>query len=250
MSNAKLGRTAIGANLRGGHLVVTIGEAQAYGGVIKGSLALANVDAGVDVKSQLQFSDVDLESCLGQLFGLRRLEGKGNIAFAVEGSGDSVLGVTRTLERHRDADRARTARSPASMSSSCCAGWSGGRCPAAANSAPAARPIDKIAVGLKIEQGTADGRGHDDRGAGGAAGARPAPPRSRQRELDLKGTAALVAACPAGRAAVRAAVHRAGSWDDPIMLPDAEALIRRSGAAAPLLDAVARRGARATPSAR
>jgi AsmA protein len=29
-----------------------------------------------------------------------------------------------------------------------------------------------------------------------------------------------------------------GRWDDPIMLPDAQSLIRRSGAAAPLLDAV------------
>ena len=55
LSNAKLGRTAIGANLRGGQLVVTIGEAQAYGGVIKGSLTLANSAAGVDVKSQMQF---------------------------------------------------------------------------------------------------------------------------------------------------------------------------------------------------
>src|SRR4029077_11116893 len=41
MSNAKIGRTAIGANLRGGHLVVTVGEAQAYGGVIKGSGGVA-----------------------------------------------------------------------------------------------------------------------------------------------------------------------------------------------------------------
>ena len=97
LSDATLGRTAIGANLRGGHLVVTIGEAQAYGGVIKGSLALANFDQGVDIKSQLQFTDVDLESCLGQLFGLHRVEGKGNIAFSVEGAGDSVLGLTRTL---------------------------------------------------------------------------------------------------------------------------------------------------------
>ncbi len=97
MSDAKLGRTAIGANLRAGQLVVTVGEAQAYGGVIKGSLALANFDSGVDVKSQLQFTGVDLESCLGQLFGLHRLEGKGNISFNVEGSGDSVLAVTRTL---------------------------------------------------------------------------------------------------------------------------------------------------------
>ena len=68
--------------------MVTVGEAQAYGGVIKGSLALANFDQGVDVKSQLQFTDVDLESCLGQLFGLRRLEGKGNMSLNVEGTGE------------------------------------------------------------------------------------------------------------------------------------------------------------------
>ena len=29
-----------------------------------------------------------------------------------------------------------------------------------------------------------------------------------------------------------------GPWEDPLLLPDAEILIRRSGAAAPLLDAV------------
>jgi len=97
VADAKIGHTAIGANLRAGHLVVTIGEAQAYGGVIKGSLTLANVSGGVNVKSQLQFTDVDLESSLGQLFGLRRIEGKGNMALVAEGTGDSVLAVTRTL---------------------------------------------------------------------------------------------------------------------------------------------------------
>jgi AsmA protein len=35
-----------------------------------------------------------------------------------------------------------------------------------------------------------------------------------------------------------------GSWDDPIMLPDPEALIRRSGAAAPLSRALQERNAR------
>ena len=29
-----------------------------------------------------------------------------------------------------------------------------------------------------------------------------------------------------------------GRWDDPIMLPDPQSLIRRSGAAAPVLDSV------------
>ena len=35
-----------------------------------------------------------------------------------------------------------------------------------------------------------------------------------------------------------------GNWDEPIMLPDPQILIRRSGAAAPLLDAVRDRKAR------
>jgi AsmA protein len=35
-----------------------------------------------------------------------------------------------------------------------------------------------------------------------------------------------------------------GPWDDPIMLPDPQILIRRSGAAAPLLEAVKDRAAR------
>jgi AsmA protein len=65
-----------------------------------------------------------------------------------------------------------------------------------------------------------------------------------ERELDLKGTAALVAASRAGAAPFELPFIVQGSWDDPIMLPDAEALIRRSGAAAPLLRAVRERSAR------
>jgi AsmA protein len=37
-----------------------------------------------------------------------------------------------------------------------------------------------------------------------------------------------------------------GPWDDPIILPDAQSLIRRSGAAAPLLDAIRDRRTRDT----
>ena len=112
VSNAKLGRTAIGANLRGGHLVVTVGEAQAYGGVIKGSLTLADFDTGVDVKSQLQFTDVDLESCLGQLFGLRRIEGNGNILRGRRQRRKRARGHPH-LKRHRQPDRGKgSARRP------------------------------------------------------------------------------------------------------------------------------------------
>jgi AsmA protein len=246
MSNAKLGRTAIGANLRGGHLVVTIGEAQAYGGVIKGSLSLANFNAGVDVKSQLQFTDVDLESCLGQLFGLHRLEGNGNIAFAVEGSGDSVLGVTRNLngtasligEKGAIAGLnveqllRRLERRPLSGGGEFRTG---------------STPFDKIAMTLKITQGMVTVENVKIDGSAvrlALAGSASIP----ERELDLKGTASLVAADRPETAAFELPFIVQGSWDDPIMLPDPEALIRRSGAAAPLLNAV--RDQRARDAAR
>src|SRR5262249_55144592 len=46
---------------------------------------------------QLQFTNVDLEQCLGDMFGIRRLEGKGNLSFAVESSGRSVYDLTKAL---------------------------------------------------------------------------------------------------------------------------------------------------------
>src|SRR5215475_3702290 len=78
VANAKLGRTAVAANLRDGNLAVAIGESQAFGGVVRGTFGLAKSPAGADFKAQLQFSDIDLEQCLGDMFGIRRLEGKGN----------------------------------------------------------------------------------------------------------------------------------------------------------------------------
>jgi AsmA protein len=242
ISNAKIGRTAIGANLRAGRLVVTIGEAQAYGGVIKGSVALAIFESGADVKSQLQFTDVDLESCLGQLFGLRRLEGKGNISLAVEGSGESVLAVTRTLNGTAGlsgVDGAlaglnveqllrRLERRPLSGGGE----FRSGR-----------TPYDKITIALKITQGvitTEDAKIEGSTVRLALVGSASIP----DRELDLKGTASLVAAAKPGAAPFELPFIVQGSWDDPIMLPDPEALIQHSGAAAPLLNAVRERRAR------
>jgi AsmA protein len=244
MSNAKVGRTAIVANLRGGQLIVTVGEAQAYGGVVKGSLTLANFDSGIDVKSQMLFSDVDLEPCLGQLFGLHRLEGKGNIALTVEGSGDSVLRVTHTLNGTASLTAEKGAlaginveqllrqleRRPLSGGGE----FHSGR-----------TPYDKITVSMKVAQGTIKVENIQIDGADvrlAMAGSASIP----DRELDLKGTAALVAPERPGAAPFELPFVVQGSWDDPIMLPDAEALIHRSGAAAPLLNAARERNARDT----
>jgi AsmA protein len=244
VSNAKIGRTAIGANLRNGHLVVTVGEALAYGGVVKGSLALTDIAKGdgIDVKSQLQFSDVDLESCLGQLFGLRRLEGKGNLSIALEGSGASVFAVTNTLNGTAtltgqngaiagfDIEQLlrRLERRPLSGGGDFRTGRT---------------PYDKMAIGLKIAQGTVSVENLTIEGPTvhlALAGSASIP----QRELDLKGTAALAASAKPDATPFELPFIVQGSWDDPLMLPDPEALIRHSGAAAPLLNAVRDRRAR------
>jgi AsmA protein len=53
------------------------------------------------------------------------------------------------------------------------------------------------------------------------------------RDLDLKGVATLISTATSDEFQLPFVVQ--GPWDDPIMLPDAQSLIRRSGAAAPLL---------------
>ena len=237
LANAKLGRTAVAANLRDGHLTVTIGESQAFGGVLKGSLGLAKADAGAAIKTELQFADVDLDGCLGDLFGIRRLEGKGTMSLALEGSGESVLAVTETLSG--------TAMLTATQGA--LAGFnieqllrrlerrplSGG-----GDFRKGRTAFDKLTVKLKLAAGIAtveDVRLESPTVRLALAGSASIP----ARDLDLKGMASLVSAQPAdaGRAFELPFVVD-GPWDDPIVLPDAESLIQHSGAAAPLLDAV------------
>src|SRR6185312_3586960 len=104
-------------------------------------------------------------------------------------------------------------------------------------------PYQKITVALKVAQGTVT---VDDVSIDGTAvklalaGTASIP----EREVDLKGTAMLVTPPRPGTAPFELPFIVQGSWDDPIMLPDPEALIRRSGAAAPLLNAVRERRAR------
>jgi AsmA protein len=244
LGGAKLGRTAVAANLRGGRMTLAIGESQAFGGVLKGTLGVTKLDTGIDLKAQLQFADADLENCLGELFGVRRLEGKGNVAFAIEASGASVLALTRTMNGQAtlmaqqgtlvglnlEQLLRRLERRPLSGTGS--NDFRGGR-----------TPFEKLNVALKIAQGTAavqDVRleGPAVRLALGGSASIPT------RDLDLKGTATLVSASASDAGGFELPFVVQGRWEDPIMLPDAQILMQRSGAAAPLLDAVRERRAR------
>jgi AsmA protein len=244
VGSARFGRTGVAANLRSGRLTVAIGEAQAFGGSLKGALVLAKDGEDANIKSQLQFTDVDLEACLGELFGLKRLEGKGNLTFSLEASGDSVLALTRTLSGAATLTAKQGAITGFNVEQllkrleqrplSIAGDFRRGR-----------TPFERLDVALRIAGGTA--QIEDVKLEGGAirlavSGSASIP----MRDLDLKGTASLVSASAESAPSFELPFVVQGRWDDPIMLPDAQSLIRRSGAAAPLLDAVRDRKTRDT----
>jgi AsmA protein len=231
-SSAKLGRTAIGANLRGGKLTVAVGESQAFGGVIKGSLAFARADAGADLKAELQFTDVDLESCINEMFGIRRLEGRGNLAFSIDGSGPSVLAVAQTLNGSASLTGHDGALGGVNVEQAL-KGWKVRPLSGGGELRSGRTPFDKLSVTIKIAQGTATVEDVNVEGPAvrlGLIGSASIP----DRDLDLKGTAALLAVTSANAGSsfeLPFVVH--GPWDNPDIVPDPQFLIRRSPAAAP-----------------
>ena len=97
-------------------------------------------------------------------------------------------------------------------------------------------PYDTLTIALKFSDGIATAE--DIRVEGPAArltltGTASVP----SREYDLKGIASLVAA-PNAASSFELPFVVQGPWDDPLIFPDPESLLRRSPGAAPLLDAV------------
>jgi AsmA protein len=237
----RLGRTALGANLRNGALALSVGEAQMYGGIAKGSLGIARSDAVADVRAQFQLTDVDLQAAAGELFGVTKLSGRGNLNVSLVASGSSPFGLassldgTATLTGHDGAISGfnveqllkRLERRPLS---------------GAGNFRQGTTPYDSINVAVKFADGIAT-----------AEDVRVESPTSRltlkgtasvpAREYDLKGVASLVSASGGGANFELPFVIQ-GPWDDPLVFPDPESLIRRSPATEPLLDAVKDKKAR------
>lgn len=240
VATAKLGRTAAAANLRSGNLTVAIGESQAFGGIVKGSVGLASSPGGADLKAQLQFSDVDLDQCLGELLGVRRIEGKGDLGMIVDSSGSSIYELINAVNGSANLTSRKGAiagvnveqflrrleRSPLSGRGD----LRGGK-----------TPYDLLAITLKLTQGKAeveDGRVEGPAVRLGLLGSASIP----ARDFDLKGTATLLTSMAAeAPAAFELPFLVQGPWDDPLVWPDPQILIKRSGAAAPLLDAVRNR---------
>jgi AsmA protein len=235
VGSTKLGRTALGANLRGGALALSVGEAQMYGGIARGSFGIARSDAVADIKAQFQFTDVDLQACAGELFGVNKLTGRGNLNVSLVASGSSPFGLAQsldgnaTLTGHDGAIAGfnveqllkRLERRP----------LSGG-----GNFRQGSTPYDNLTIAVKFADGIATADDVRVEGPGTRltmTGTASVP----SREYDLKGVASLTSTS-SGTPGFDLPFVVQGPWDDPLIFPDPESLIRRSPASAPLLDAV------------
>ena len=169
--------------------------------------AIARSDAVADVKAQFQFTDVDLQACASELFGINKLSGRGNLNVSLVASGSSPFGLaqsldgTATLTGHDGAIAGfnveqllkRLERRP----------LSGG-----GNFRSGSTPYDKLTIAVKFADGIATAE--DVRVEGPAArltltGTASVP----AREYDLKGVASLTSP-PNGAARLRPAVRGAG----------------------------------------
>jgi AsmA protein len=235
VGSSVLGRTALGANLRGGTLALSVGEAQMYGGIVRGSFGVAHSDAVADVKAQFQFTDVDLQATASDLFGVNKLTGRGNLSMALEASGSSPFGLAQSLDGTATLTGTngaiagfnveqllkRLERRPLS---------------GAGNFRSGSTPFSTLTMNVKFNDGVATAQ--DIRIEGPAArltltGTASVP----SREYDLKGVASLNS-LPNAPPGFDLPFVIQGPWDDPLIFPDPESLIRRSPGAAPLLDAV------------
>jgi AsmA protein len=235
LGNVKLGRSAVATNLRGGDLTVAIGESQAFGGEANGTFGLAQSDAGATVKAQIKLSDIDLQQGLGDLMGLRKLEGKGTLTVDLDSSGSSVyelaqgLNGTASLASQKGAVTGlnleqllkRFERNPLSARGDYRSGKTS---------------YDKLTADVRIIKGAA-----------GIEEARLDAPALRlalagsasipARDFDLKGVASLVAARDTAPT-FEVPFVITGPWDNPLVLPDTQALFNRAGAPGSLIDAV------------
>jgi len=176
-----------------------------------------------------------LQACAGELFGVTKLSGRGNLNVSLVASGSSPFGLassldgTASLTGHDGAISGfnveqllkRLQRSP----------LSGG----GGSFRSGSTPYDTLTIAVKFADGIATAE--DIRVDGPAAhltltGTASVP----AREYDMKGVASLNTS--GGTPGFDLPFVVQGPWDDPLIFPDPESLIRRSPASAPLLDAV------------
>jgi AsmA protein len=235
LSRLSLDDAVFSATLREGRLEVGVDAARAYKGSAKAKAAIsATPDHGLELHATLQASGVDAGALLFDAAARRDATGALDASLSLDAAGDSVADMTRALD----------GRAVLSLADGQIAGANLERALRRLDTRPLASALDirsgrtsfeKASATIRIAHGVAT---LDDGAAAGPgfvlafAGSARAP----ERTLALKALASEADEAGRPRAkGLQIGFELSGGWDDPTLTPDAQAFIRRSGAAAPLL---------------
>lgn len=221
--------------LQDGRLDASLADASMYKGSVKARLVMGpSTQGGMEMKTNVQARGLDWGAFAWDRFGDSRLNGLADIHLNMEGSGESLDEIARNLKGHGDMD----------LTNGEIVGLDVERVLRRIEKRPLASAFD-IHSGrtpfntahLSADFGAGAATLNDSSVAGGGylmnlTGA--AQLRERQIALHAVVAAAKAQAEPAA-AGPGFAFDIQGSWDNPAIVPDAQSLIRRSGAARPLL---------------
>lgn len=224
--------TAFAILLRTGRMELTLAEAKGYKGVLKGRATIMPSGDGLESRGSISMTRVDSASLFGKTLGLTRFSGRATLQFAFEATGGSMAQMMRGLE----------GRGQASLRGGEISGVDLEQALRRLDKRPLAMAIDvrngrttfdtaqaavKIAGGqAEIGPGTVSGPGVQIVFSGAAnVGDRTVAIRA-----DATQTGAEKLASPP-----RLPLEFVGTWDEPRLVADTLTLLRRSGAAAPLL---------------
>jgi AsmA protein len=226
---------ALSLMLRAGRVEVSLAEAQAYKGTIKGRVTFAaNAFGALEIHANAQTQAVDAGALAWDLAARPDLGGNLDASLVLDSAGDSPAEMMRELDGRAsfvltegeiggiDLERAlrRVDKRPLSSALDIRSGHS---------------LVDRAGATVKIVKGAAaieDGEAHGPGFALTFAGSTRIPERSLAIEAQAREADAAGAPRDNG---VQIGFDLSGGWDEPSFALDAAALIKRSGAAAPLL---------------
>jgi AsmA protein len=225
---AKLRDVAAQVLIKPGRIDLSMLQAVAYGGSAKGRLVITQTPLGLEMRLQSGFDKVDLGKLSGDLPGVRRFSGIGYGQLLLEGSGQTpealLSGLTGRLSltgRNGDISGValpellrRIERQPLSAFRD----WRGGR-----SSFEIANLIATITGGvIDIGESTVTGPGYKLALSG----------RSSLANRQMALTGILTGGI---NGVIKLPFEVTGPFFDPLVTPDTQVLIQRSGAAGPLL---------------
>lgn len=239
-------RIATSAMLRGGHLVLALGTAQAWGGNVRASIDMMEdpQGKGLAMRFQGEGTGLALDRALGDLLTIRRIEGTGDLEADLQGTGHSYFEMAQSLSGQvslkasngaiAGIDVAQVMRRIERRPLSGGGDLRGGR-----------TPFERLVARISLKSGVATVHKADITGKQVNLSLEGEVDVG-DRNMDLKGHAILLP--PAGATDRQAQPFDLpfiiqGAWQSPFVMLDPRSLIERSGAAQPLLDAVRNRGA-------